>query len=707
MLMQLSDANKSGVAGFGCSLAFLAFVAKFNDHVQAYKLKNMTGGAGKKIEKGLWRTLSTILGKTCGRREMSTASMLALSLLLRTFGSVWVAKHWGKIVRSLIMRQFPEMRKLIAQFGLFTISLAVLNALLKYYIATLKDQIREKVTRWCHEKYLRKKDMIFYKANKVGDHKIENCDHQITSDVDKFSEIFAMVLSQSLKPVVDFVVYSVVLSRIQGLATPLTLYGWYAIASMVSTVTLPPFGQLAAREQQLEGNFRGAHNELITNCEQIAFLGGEGPEKRVLDQKLASVLAHLNMCRHLNFNSEVVRQYLNKYFVTVIGLTLVARPVRLNHGGMGTASADKVSQYFVSTWRNMEAISTSIQDLFELTNRIGRLSGFASRVSALMQGLEERPPVLEKEIQVATKSLSTPIFKRGEDLKFEEVSVYRPDGTLLVANLSFEVKRGSRILVTGGNGCGKSSLFRVIRKLWPLVSGTITMPGDKDIYFLTQVNFVPQGSLLDLVIYPHTSSDMTRDGRTEEEVMECLAWACCSPDVMGDEDRADLQFTVDGKIVRPALSDVRDWGKDLSPGQKQKLSFARLFYHRPKFVVLDECTNGISPDVEQALYDRCTRMNLGIFSISHKIELKAFHDFELHYRGDLAGSWDLLSCKDTAGLYVGKTVAKGGVKVRKAISDMSDLETAAHAKERGDSSPLTRGGASAIADGVDEGSTSL
>ena len=95
------------------------------------------------------------------------------------------------------------------------------------------------------------------------------------------------VLSQSLKPVVDFVVYSVVLSRIQGLATPLTLYGrpgparlprpagrrhpapgaragarltwagagggagWYAIASMVSTVTLPPFGQLATRVSYL------------------------------------------------------------------------------------------------------------------------------------------------------------------------------------------------------------------------------------------------------------------------------------------------------------------------------------------------------------------------------------------------------------------------------------------------------------------------
>lgn len=69
---------------------------------------------------------------------------------------------------------------------------------------------------------MRPKDMIFYKANKVGDEKIDNCDHQITSDVDKFSEIFAMVLSQSLKPVVDFVVYSVELSSVQVCMTPQT-----------------------------------------------------------------------------------------------------------------------------------------------------------------------------------------------------------------------------------------------------------------------------------------------------------------------------------------------------------------------------------------------------------------------------------------------------------------------------------------------------
>lgn len=270
-----------------------------------------------------------------------TIGSLCLSLLLRTLGSVWVSKHWGRIVKALVTKDFNAMKRLVVQFAGGTVSLAVLNALLKFYISTLREQVREQVTAWCHRQYLREKDMIFYKANKVGDFKIENCDHQITSDVDKFSETFASVLSQSLKPIVDFVVYTVELSRVQGLTTPLTLYAWFAFASALSTVTLPPYGELAAEEQRLEGRFRAAHADLISNCEQIAFLGGEKPEHKVIEGKFAEVLAHLSKTRSLNFNSEMVRQYLNKYFVTVIGLYLVAQPVRLGigagkHGGLAT-----------------------------------------------------------------------------------------------------------------------------------------------------------------------------------------------------------------------------------------------------------------------------------------------------------------------------------------------------------------------------------
>lgn len=639
--------RRSGAIGLGAGLLFLLFVSKFNEHVQVYKAKHnkVKGTLKDKPAEGLSQLMRTILGKCISFREVFTVTKLSLMLLLRTVGSVWVSKHWGSIVNSMVSQDFHRLTKLVSQFAGATVLLSILNALLKYYISSLKQQVREKITRWCHESYMRPLDMIYYKANKVGK-KIENCDHQITSDVERFSEVFAEVFSQSLKPIVDFLVYSVELSRVQGVATPLTLYAWFAFASCVSTLTLPPYGELAAKEQKLEGKFRGRHSDLIANAEQIAFLGGEKPEKEVLDKQFDELLAHCVRTINLSFNSEVLRQYLNKYFVTVIGLFLIARPLRLRPAGVPSLSSDQIAQYFTSTWRNMEAMASAIQDLFELTNRIGRLSGLASRVSGLMHGIETRPPVLKAEIEAAKKGPNPPIYQRGECLSFDHVSVFRPDGTLLVKDLNFTVERGQRVLVTGGNGCGKSSLFRVIRKLWPLVEGTITMPADREIHFLAQVNFVPIGSLRDLVIYPLSRSEMREAGHSDEDVCQCLRWAHVSPTVIQD-GRAQLEFTENGMVVRPQLDDTRDWQKDLSPGQKQRLAFARLFFHRPSFVVLDECTNGVSPDVEHDLYDRCTKLNLAVFSISHKIELKLFHDRELHYNGDVNGTWTMTECSQT------------------------------------------------------------
>jgi len=639
--------NRNGVLGLGAAVGFLAFISKFNEHVQTYKVKQNIK-KDLQITDGLSRVLRSILWKACSTREAFTISKLCLMLLLRTVGSVWVATHWGRIANAIVKRNFTRLRSLVMQFAGATMSLAVLNSYLKYFIVLLRHQVRERITIWCHQKYLRPKCLVYYKVNKVADDKIENCDHQITSDVDRFSEIFAEVLSQSLKPIVDFLVYSFQLSRVQGLTTPLTLYAWFALASCISTVTLPPFGELAAKEQELEGKFRSVHSTLITNCEQIAFLGGERPEEAKLDKHFQNLLAHCYHSVRLSFNSEVVRQYLNKYFVTVIGLFLLARPIRLGLNDMNSFSVDQLAQYFTSTWKSMELMATSIQDLFELSNRVGRLSGLAYRVGRLMSGLEELPPILSEKIKVAQLGPHPPLYEDGNRLKFSHVSVYRPDGALLVKDLNFSVDPGQRILVTGPNGCGKSSLFRVIRKLWPLVEGTITMPLEKEIYFLSQANFVPDGTLRDLVIYPSSLEEMRRAGKTDEDVSESLKWAHVSPEIVVD-GRADLEFTEEGDVVRPTLDDVRDWQKDLSPGQKQRIAFARLFYHHPKCVVLDECTNGISPDVEYDLYDRCTKLGLAVFSISHKIELKLFHDYELHYNGDPEGTWSLTKCSETLG----------------------------------------------------------
>lgn len=633
-------------AGFGlvAGLAFLGYLSQVSDRVQPRGPKS----EGCEVAEGLRQTVVGILRKTCSARETLTVVRLSLMLMLRTYGSVWVSRHWGKIVNSVVTLDFIRLRRLVSEFAGMTVLLSLLNALLKYYRSSLKLQVREKITRWCHRMYMQPGDMVFYKANRIGDERIENCDHQISSDVERFSQVFSEVISQSLKPMVDFLVYSVELSRVQGLATPLTLYAWFAAVSCLFNRLVPPFGELAATEQRLEGRFRGKHSDLISHCEQVAFLRGNSPEQAGLDSSLDRLLDHCKRTIDLSFNWELIRQYLHKYFVTVIGLFLISRPLRLQ-GGRGSPSpftSDRIAQYFSSTWRNMEAMAASIQDLFELTDRAACLGGLAARLSRLMAGLERRPALLAREVEAAKSGPHPPTFQEGDMLRFEHVAVFKPDGTALVRDLNFSVKRGQRVLVTGPNGCGKSSLFRVICRLWPLVEGTITMPPEREIHFMPQNLFVPSGTLRDLVIYPRTKQEVQVEGRTDKDVHLCLKWAHVSPRVVAD-GRAQLEFTDHGVAVRPQLDDVRDWQKELSPGQKQRIGFARLFFHRPSFVVLDECTNGVSPDVEHDLYERCVKLNLGVFSISHKIELKLFHDEELHFKGDAEGSWTISKCSET------------------------------------------------------------
>lgn len=89
---------------------------------------------------------------------------------------------------------------------------------------------------------------------------------------------------------------------------------------------------------------------------------------------------------------------------------------------------------------------------------------------------------------------------------------------------------------------------------------------------------------------------------------------------MTDEDLGDLLSVVDpaGLILKEwSYDDVRDWSFAFSGGQKQRVAMARLFYHRPAYAILDECTSAVSDEVESTLYETCAQVccNVNFFSI--------------------------------------------------------------------------------------------
>lgn len=82
-----------------------------------------------------------------------------------------------------------------------------------------------------------------------------------------------------------------------------------------------------------------------------------------------------------------------------------------------------------------------------------------------------------------------------------------------------------------------------------------------------------------------------------------------------------------------------NWGDELSLGEQQRLGMARLFYHKPKFAILDECTSAVTTDMEERFCAKVRAMGTSCITISHRPALVAFHDVVLSLDGE--GGWSV------------------------------------------------------------------
>jgi vitamin B12/bleomycin/antimicrobial peptide transport system ATP-binding/permease protein len=175
---------------------------------------------------------------------------------------------------------------------------------------------------------------------------------------------------------------------------------------------------------------------------------------------------------------------------------------------------------------------------------------------------------------------------------------------------------GQSLVISGTSGSGKTTLLRSLAQLWPFTSGTLRRPQD-DTMFLSQLPYMPLGNLRRTVSYPGDEGDYA-----------------------DDEIRAALEAVALGHLGG-RLDEVNDWAKVLSPGEQQRVAFARVLLKKPKAVFLDEATSAIDEGQEFALY-RALRDRLPdciVVSVSHRPTLDQHHERRLELLGD--GTWRL------------------------------------------------------------------
>lgn len=142
-----------------------------------------------------------------------------------------------------------------------------------------------------------------------------------------------------------------------------------------------------------------------------------------------------------------------------------------------------------------------------------RLAGYTARVTEIMTVLNDlnkghyvRTMLTDNNMPKQKKLVpnSGRIITKDNMIKFDKVPLVTPNGDILVEELSFEVSSGMNVLVCGPNGCGKSSLFRILGELWPLFGGTLTKPPKGKLFYIPQKPYMTLGTLRDQVTYPHT-----------------------------------------------------------------------------------------------------------------------------------------------------------------------------------------------------------
>lgn len=164
----------------------------------------------------------------------------------------------------------------------------------------------------------------------------------------------------------------------------------------------------------------------------------------------------------------------------------------------------------------------------------------------------------------------------SDEIRFDSVPLISPNGDVLIKSMSFNVEPGKHLLVVGPNGCGKSSLFRILGGLWPVYGGVVYKPPENEFTYIPQRPYLCAGTLRDQIIYPDCADDMAAKGVSDADLKKLL-------------DVVELGAMVEREGGWDA---VREWRDALSGGDKQRIAMARLFYHKPKVSHLERGTKG-------------------------------------------------------------------------------------------------------------------
>src|SRR5712691_6848324 len=339
-----------------------------------------------------------------------------------------------------------------------------------------------------------------------------------------------------------------------------------------------PLVRLNFNQQRYEADFRFNLVRFRENTEGVALYRGEADELRGFRERFAAVVNNWwgimrQRKRLTGFQSGFAQ-------IAIIFPFVVAAP-RYFRGEIQLGGLVQTASAFGQVQDALSYIVSSYTELAEWRAVVERLAGFGRAIErahaeAAVEGIRRTE-------------------KDDAALALKDVDLLLPGGRPLMQGVDLTFRRGDNALISGPTGSGKSTLFRAIAGIWPFGRGEIRIARDARILFLPQRPYLPIGMLRDVVSYP-----MPARGVADGALREAL-------EVVGLTELAGR------------LDEAAHWALQLSPGEQQRIAFARALVQKPEWLFLDEATSAVDEATEACLY-RLVRERLAettVFSIGH------------------------------------------------------------------------------------------
>lgn len=197
------------------------------------------------------------------------------------------------------------------------------------------------------------------------------------------------------------------------------------------------------------------------------------------------------------------------------------------------------------------------------------------------------------------------------DVEFENVS-FSYDDTKVLKNISFTAKQGEVTALAGISGCGKTTILRLISRLYDYDEGKILV-GDKDIKGISTDSLFKVVSIVfqDVTLFNTSILENIRLGKetaTDEEVKRAAKLANC------------IDFIE--KLPNGFDTKIGENGAELSGGERQRLSIARAFLKDAPILILDEISASLDVDNEKKIQESLNKLikDKTVIIISHRLK---------------------------------------------------------------------------------------